>query len=128
MTNYTQQAEQFAKTYGVKLKTGEPEYRPFFPDDKESRFVFPCVLSRGGKSYRFKFGQSIMQGANPPTLYDILSCLTKYDPYTFETFCGDYGYNEDSRKAEKVFKAVQREYKAVERLFGDILTELQEIE
>ncbi len=128
MEKYTQQAEKFAKTYGVRLKIAEPEYRPYFPDDKESRFVFPCVLSRGGKSYRFKFGQSIMENDNPPTLYDILSCLTKYNPETFEIFCGDYGYNEDSRKAEKRYKAVVREWKRVEALFFDVLDELREIQ
>jgi len=128
MEKYTQQAEKFAKTYGVRLKIAEPEYRPYFADDEESRFVFPCVLSRGGKSYRFKFGQSIMEKDNPPTLYDILSCLTKYNPETFETFCGDYGYNEDSRKAEKIYKAVVREWKRVETLFIDVLDELREIQ
>lgn len=63
-----------------------------------------------------------------PTMYDVLTCLTKYDPYSFEDFCGDYGYDEDSRKAEKIYRAVVKEYKAVQRLFGDILEELQEIE
>ena len=109
------------------VKTGTPKYGKFFPDDEVNRFIFPCTLERGGKSYRFKFGQSIAQEDTPPTLYDILSCLTKYDPHTFENFCADYGYNTDSRKAEKTYKAVVKEWKQVEALFSDVLDELREI-
>lgn len=60
-------------------------------------------------------------------MYSVLACLTKCDPETFERFCDNYGYNEDSRSAEKTYKAVCKEWKAVERLFGDILEEFLEI-
>lgn len=63
-----------------------------------------------------------------PTSYDVLTCLTKYDPGTFENFCGDYGYDTDSRKAEKVYFAVQQEFDGVRRLFGDVLDQLAEIQ
>ena len=63
-------------------------------------------------------------------MYDILATLTKYDPIDFNNFCLDFGYNTDSIKALKTYKAVVKEYKAVVRLFGDgdILDELREIE
>ena len=35
-----------------------------------------------------------------PTAYDVLTCLTKFDPHAFESFCGDFGYDMDSRAAE----------------------------
>lgn len=63
-----------------------------------------------------------------PTFYDVLTSLQKYDVNTFENFCGDFGYDTDSRTAERTYKAVKKEFKAVERLFGDILEELQEIQ
>lgn len=64
----------------------------------------------------------------PPTAYDILTCLTKYDPGTFENFCADFGYDTDSRKAERTYKAVKEEWDGVQALFNDEeLTELQEI-
>ena len=98
--------------------------------DKKDNFrhIFPCKLSRNGKSYSFKFGQSIAAGAEPPTMYDVLACITKYDPNSFENFCSEFGYDTDSRTAEKTYKAVCREWKGVERLFADILEELQEIQ
>ena len=128
MSEYVKQANDFANKFGVKLSViGEPEYRKYFADDREYRFVFKLRLKRNKKQYTFTFGQSIAKGSNEPNLYDVLTCLTKYDPYSFETFCGDFGYNSDSRKAEKIYKAVCKEWQAVERLFGDCLDELQEI-
>lgn len=63
-----------------------------------------------------------------PSAYDVLSCLTKYDPGTFEDFCSEYGYNEDSRSAEQIYFAVQKEYTQLARLFTtNQIEELQEI-
>lgn len=129
MNEYTKQANDFAKKHGVKLSfVGDPQYKKHFIDDKDYRFVFKCKLTRNKKSYTFDFGQSIKEGSSEPTLYDVLTCLQKYEVGTFENFCGDFGYDEDSRKAEKVYKAVYKEYDNVNRLFSDCLDELNEIQ
>lgn len=63
-----------------------------------------------------------------PSVYDVLACLTKYDPGTFEDFCSDYGYNEDSRTAERIYFAVRKEYTQLARLFTlEQMEELAEI-
>lgn len=126
--NYQQQANEFATKNGIKLKINRTTYGKHFPEDKESRYIFNCTLSRNGKKYTFNFGQSIAAGNVEPTMYDILTTLTKYDPETFEDFCSEYGYNTDSIKALNTYKAVQREFNGVNRLFNDILEELQEIQ
>lgn len=54
-----------------------------------------------------------------PTAYDVLAVLTKDDPYTFADFCASYGYDEDSKQAEKTYIAVVAEYKHLERLFNE---------
>lgn len=127
-SEYTKQANDFAKKNNVKLSfIGEPEYKKHFADDKEYRYVFKCKLSRKGKSYTFDFGQSINAGVEYPELYDILACLQKYDVGSFENFCSEFGYDTDSRTAEKIYKAVCKEFNAVDRLFNNIIEELQEI-
>lgn len=127
--NYQKQANDFAKKHGITLTVvGEPEYKKHFVDDKEYRYVFKMKLKRNGKSYTFDFGQSINAGSETPTMYDVLTCLQKSDVGSFENFCSEFGYDNDSRKAEKVYKAVCKEYEAVEKLFSDILEELQEIQ
>lgn len=63
-----------------------------------------------------------------PQPYDILACLTKYDPGKFENFCSDFGYNEDSRRAETVYHAVLKEWTKVQKFFTQAeLEAIQEI-
>ena len=124
---YTQAAELFAKKYGIKLVTNWERVGLYFPSDKQRRDIFKCKLTRAGKSYTFNFWQSIAAGDTPPDIYSVLTCLTKYDPENFENFCANYGYDTDSKTAERVYKAVVKEYNAVTRLFGDIMDELSEI-
>lgn len=62
-----------------------------------------------------------------PTLYDVLACLQKYDVGTFEDFCSDFGYDTDSRTAEKTYKAVVKEYDKMCSLFNDEELELLQL-
>lgn len=119
MNTYEKQAQDFATKYGLTLKVGTPKYKKHFADDTTERWVFKCRLSRGGKTYTFNFGQSINDGDKEPTMYEVLSCLQKYDVGTFENFCDEFGYDYDSRKAEKIYKAVCKEYEALTRLFPE---------
>lgn len=128
-TNYEKQANDFMAKVGATMKIDFLKNDFHFDGDKERRDVYRITLKREGKRYSFNFGQSIndSDGNTPPTAYDVLACLTKYDPGTFADFCGDFGYDEDSRKAGKVYKAVVKEWAGVERMFGDVIEELVEI-
>jgi len=126
MPTYEKQAEQTAKNLGIKLTVKSKESKYHWNDDDAKRWVFKLRLSRGRKSYTFDFGQSIAAGEKEPTMYDVLSCLQKYEIGSFEEFCGDFGYDEDSRSAEKTYKAVSKEYEAMSRMFTE--SELQEIQ
>ena len=130
--NYEQQAQEFATKAGLKLSILDQNYKSHFSDDAKngvSRWVFKCRLSVGKKSYTFDFWQSINENDKQPTLYDVLTCLEKYGYEDFEDFCSNLGYDSDSRTAEKTFKAVQREYNAICRLFtSEQIEELREIQ
>lgn len=68
----------------------------------------------------------------PPTAEDVLECLRSdacTDGDTFEEFCFSLGYDSDSRKAEKLYKAVQRQTDKLRRFLGaDLFTELLQTE
>ena len=76
------------------------------------------------------FGQQMkIVAGKTPTAYDVLVCLTKYDPGTFEDFCSEFGYDTDSRKAEKTYMAVKDEWQNVCALFTDSeIEQLQEMQ
>lgn len=64
-----------------------------------------------------------------PTAYDMLTCLTKYDPGSFENFCGEFGYDTDSRKAERTYNAVREEWYKVKAFFTtEEIAQLSEIQ
>lgn len=152
LCEYEKQANAFLKKVGATFKAEFFANMPYFDDDKEKRDVYIITLSRNGKEYNFKFGQSLansglMKKRNPqgktmydhelvrriggrikPTAYDVLACVQKYDVGSFKNFCGEFGYDTDSRKAEKTYFAVQEEYENIQKLFGDVMDELQEIQ
>jgi hypothetical protein len=155
--DYLKQAQDFLDktqtTFKVEyLKTGK-----YFDDDKSERDIYNITLKRGDRSYTFTFGQSISHSGkywmygkseqgisrkliypfsdwdinknfSEPTPYDVLAAVQKYDPGTFENFCGDFGYDTDSIKANKTYHAVIDEYQHLAMLYNDAeLTELAEI-
>ena len=67
-----------------------------------------------------------------PSAYDVLACLTKYDPGMFEDFCVDYGYSDqplsEYPKIQGIYAAVVAEYRALRKMFtSDQLDQLSEI-
>lgn len=88
-----------------------------------------------GKSLKM-FGAGVInndfvknENYSEPTEYDVLARLTKYDVGTFEDFCHEFGYDTDSRSAEKTYKAILNEWHNVAMLWNnEEIEELQEIQ
>jgi hypothetical protein len=121
-TDYQQQGIDFLKATQTVMNVKFLRNGKHFDDDKENRDIYEIELFRNDRSYKFEFGQSINDsGKNrkKPTAYDVFSCLPKTDPGTFEDFCSEYGYDTDSRKAEKVYTAVKDEYLQLSRLYSE---------
>lgn len=90
-----------------------------------------------GKRTSFEFWASI---ANPTikTEKDLLSAFSCFisdalaGSGSFESFCSEFGYDEDSRRAERTYKACVTSYNKAERVIdgdlNDIYNELNEIE
>lgn len=88
------------------------------------------------KSTRFDFWMSI---SNPKikTEYDALNAFYCFvsdavsGKESFDNFCSELGYDEDSRTAERTFKACKRSLEKLERIYDgdlyDLANELQEI-
>lgn len=133
MSQYETQANEFLLATNTTFKAKFLRHDYHFSEDKEMRDIFSCTLKNDNHRFTFKFGQSINQstgdGQNLPTAYDVLTCLEKYEVTDFEDFCDNYGYNIDSRKAYKTFKAVKKEWKNVKKLFTpeeiELLQEIQ---
>jgi len=124
MANEKAKAARIAKKFGIKLDVvGQPTYTHHFFNDTSKRWQFKMKLSRKGKSYTFNFGQSIAAGKKAPSMYEVLAALQKYDVGSYNDFLSEFGYERDP-SSKKIYAAVCKEYKAIERLFGDIIDEI----
>lgn len=90
-------------------------------------------LNKTGRKSKQVFARQSNIGKNPdfqePDAYTVLAALTNYAPESLEVFCGDYGYDTDSRKAEKTYNAVKDEVMNLERLYSkEQMEELAEIQ
>lgn len=94
------------------------------------------TVVRDGKRMTFDFWQSRAQPdmTKDRHLIFALHCVLQ-DAFcatdSFERFCSELGYDQDSRKAEKFYKACEKALIKVERVFDgveltDLINELQE--
>ena len=132
MSEYEKQANDFLERHGIRFKFTYIEFGTYFGGDDEKRNIYRLALIRKDSPVRYstRFGASIYmtQKRIDPTPYDLLACLTKNDPGSFEDFCSEYGYDTDSRSAMRTYNKVKRDWVKVENFFSqDELNELHEI-
>lgn len=144
MNEYDIQAREFLKKHNAKMTISHVMekgyvYRRKFSEWKRSTmtngWLYRVRIDRNGKTWSFQFSDSLHNYLNNkrPRPYDVLACIEKYEPYgDVWDFAREFGYEicdrESYQKTERTFKAVQKEYRNVMRMFGDCIDELCEIQ
>lgn len=82
------------------------------------------TLRCGGSRMTVPFSMGQGHNGQPPTAADVLECLaldaSSYEnARSFEDWCAEYGYDTDSRKAERTYRAVKRGAERLERWLGN---------
>ncbi len=99
-----------------------PKFRKVFNDKNAAASFAERVLNN-----RFKVKKN--PNKKEPTCYDMLTSITKSDPGTFDDFCSEFGYSNDSISAKETWQAVREEFNDIRSFFSRIeLEELQEIQ
>lgn len=77
------------------------------------------TLERNDKKMQYDFYASVKNTREnkKPTNYDVMACLEWYELGTFQDFCFNFGYNEDSIKALNTYLKCQKQQ---EELFSII--------
>lgn len=136
ISSYEQQWLYFLSSNQIEFSSKFIGHDIHFDYDEEARDRFKCTFTKRLhpiKKLEVRFGQSIASstgdGRRKPSAYNVLACLTKNDPGTFSNFCAEFGYDDDSRKAEKIYLSVQKEWEQVSAFFTALeLEQLQEIQ
>ncbi len=125
--------DEAAERYEIRFSCSRVDSRPDkLMSDADMRH-FRCRLSCGKRSFGLYFSQGSAHTSNP-TLSDVLECIVSdargYDDSTdFDDWASQYGYETDSRKAERIYRAVKKQAEQLKRTVGDTAYEaLKEIE
>lgn len=134
-TGFLPTLDDFIQEEGIGMLAEKFATRPDLAMDGLKRH-FKCTL-HAGKATRWDGGADsaweremvvwFSQGDAhklPPTTADVLDCLASdasgYDnSRNFEDWCADYGYDDDSRKAEKIYHTVAEDAKRLRHFLGN---------
>lgn len=140
MNEYTRMANDFIKNHNAKMTISHisDEYGTWEISPMTGGYLYRVRIDRkmesGNRSWSFEFSdcKANMLENQRPTKYDVLACIEKYEPYgDVWDFANEFGYEicdrESYEKVNRIYHAVEREYRNVMRMFGDCIEELQEI-
>lgn len=104
-------------TTDYRMGEGLVDYRPLTAGNAATR-------RNRGEDVRFNHfgpGQDALATPRKPTAQDVLGSLAldaNCGDQSFHDFCGDLGYDEDSRKAYATYEACRDQMYELRRLFG----------
>lgn len=136
MNEYDKQAEDFLKKTGTTFNVIAYKGRnPMHKDDKDMMDKWLVEFVRGDEEWDFPFYMGLGHNGAKPSAYDVLACIQKYEVDSFEEFCSEFGYDMYdnnymgyNKRSWEIYRAVCDEYEEVQRMFGDVLEELSEIQ
>jgi hypothetical protein len=109
--------------YGLKVSVEREESRPDGFGENDMHRHFRCIVTRKGSRARYlcHFSQGSAH-TEDPTPEDVISALiSDADGIRdgFERWAAELGYDTDSRKAERIFKACEKTAAGLRRLLSD---------
>ena len=101
-----------------------PNSKELFMDTKEDFQNTQKQIARNNEA-----NWELAEIGHRPRAYDILACLTQYEPEdNINDFASEFGYTKPS-EAIKVYEAVKKEWQMIKELFTDEeIEQLQEIQ
>lgn len=136
MNEYDKQAEDFLKATGTEFHIIAYKGRnPMHKGDKQMMDKWLVAFVRGDEEWSLDFYMGLGRNGAEPRAYDVLACIQKYEVDSFEEFCAEFGYDVYdnnymgyNKRSWETYRAVCDEYEEVQRMFGDVLDELCEIQ
>ena len=119
MTTFREFIEKYKITMGCEWTDSNPN----MVDDSWAASHYKCVFKCGRRRMTTYFSMGSAH-TEEPTAEDVLNALVSdasgfENSVSFEDWAADYGYNTDSRKAEAIYKAVERSTKKLRNFLPD---------
>lgn len=131
--NDQQTIPDFAKKHGFLIQADWTDQNPNMENSRDMDHWKVKILRHsapGEMDLIFSMGHG--HNGKPPEVEDVLNCIASDSgaiEMSFEDFCAEFGYDEDSRKAERTWKACKKQGEDFESAFGrELLVDLQNCE
>lgn len=107
-------AEWIERTGATKTGTERREENPNRGDWPAGAYHWTITLRLGDRKMSVPFTKGPGLGPEPPEAAEVLACLAMdarsiEDANGFEDWAADFGYDSDSRRAEQIYTAAQRQ-------------------
>jgi hypothetical protein len=114
---------QYIEKYDIQFEYHVVYSRPDGLMSESGQSHFRCRILRKPRAFSLYFSMGSAH-TSPPTLADVLDCLASdasgyENSKDFESWASEYGYDADSRSAEKIYRAVKRQSEQLKRTVGD---------
>ena len=115
--------DQFIKSAGLEMTAVPTDHNPSM-EDGATMDHWRCTIRAGKSRMSLVFSMGSGHGGKRPELADVLECLAgdsagHENSRDFADWCNEYGYDTDSRRAEKTYRAVKRQAERLHKLLGD---------
>lgn len=114
--------QDFIGNTAITAKVKRVDSNPNIDDMGAGAQHYLVTLRAGRFSMRVPFSQGSAH-TTPPTAADVLDCLASdaagfENARSFEEWASEYGYDTDSRKAEKTYKIVAKQAAKLRAMLG----------
>ena len=118
--DYAETLPEFIERLGIRLSAKWADSNPNM-DDSANMDHWRVTLKLGRKQMTIPFSMGYGHGGKEPEVADVLSCLasdsTSADE-SFEDWCSEFGYDTDSRRAERTWRIVGKQAERLEKFLG----------
>lgn len=116
--------QDFIASQGITADAAYADRNPNMIDDGARMDHWRVTLRKPGRKMTVYFSMGAGLNGKAPVVGDVLDCLASdaagvENAQSFEDWCGDYGYNTDSRKALKTFNVCKRQAERLRNFIGD---------
>lgn len=110
------------QNFNITIQSERVAQNPNMPD-ADNMDHWRCVLRRKGRRMTVHFSQGFGHNGKEPSLDAVLECLSLdaggiENARDFDDWCAEYGYDTDSRTAERTYRACQRSTKRLAAFLG----------
>jgi hypothetical protein len=116
---------EFFQANKIRMSAARTDHNPHMEEDRAHPMDhWKCLIRCGTRRMSVYFSMGMGHNGRRPSPADVLDCLASdasgiENAQSFEDWCGEYGYDTDSRKAHKTYKVCERQAAKLKALLGE---------